>query len=39
MSEAQKKYKDNIERVGGIYIVARNLEDFWIEWMEKTKVK
>jgi hypothetical protein len=37
MSDAQKKYKENIERVGGVYIVARNLEDFWIEWTEKTK--
>jgi len=35
MSEAQRKYKENIERVGGVYIVARNLEDFWIELMEK----
>jgi len=39
MSDAQKKYKENIERVGGVYIVARNLEDFWIEWTEKTKQK
>jgi hypothetical protein len=27
-----------LEKVGGIYIVARNLEDFWIEFTEKTKV-
>jgi len=34
MSEAQRKYKENIERSGGNYIVARDLESFWIEWMK-----
>lgn len=35
MSDAQKKYQENIERSGGIYIVARTLESFWIEWEQK----
>lgn len=39
MSEAQRTYQRNLEKVGGIYIVARNLEDFWVEFIEKTKSK
>lgn len=31
MSEAQKKYKENIERAGGVYIIARDFDTFLTE--------
>lgn len=35
MSPAQIEYKQNIERGGGVYIIARTLEDFWQEWVQR----
>lgn len=32
MSQAQIKYKANVERAGGIYIIARNFDDFLTEF-------
>jgi hypothetical protein len=32
LSEAQKAYKDSIERAGGVYIVVRDLDTFY-EWL------
>lgn len=34
MSEAQKKYKKDFEDAGGVYIIAKNFEDFFIEFNE-----
>lgn len=34
-SPAQIEYQRNIERSGGVYIIARTLEDFWQEWQQK----
>jgi hypothetical protein len=33
-SEAQKRYQENIERAGGIYIIAKDFDTF-VEWYEK----
>jgi hypothetical protein len=30
-SEAQKKYQEMIERAGGVYIIAKNFDEF-VEW-------
>jgi hypothetical protein len=32
-SEAQKRYQENIERAGGIYIIAKDFDSF-VEWYE-----
>ena len=32
-SEAQKRYQEMIERAGGVYIIAKNFDDF-VEWYE-----
>ena len=33
-SEAQKKYQDDIERAGGVYLIARDFDSF-VEWFDK----
>lgn len=33
-SDAQKKYQKNIEAVGGIYMIAKNFDDFILEFRE-----
>jgi hypothetical protein len=32
MSQEQKKYKESIERAGGIYMIARNFDDWYNEY-------
>jgi len=32
-SEHQKQYQEDIERAGGVYLIARNMDEF-IEWYE-----
>lgn len=32
-SEAQKEYQENIERAGGVYIIAKDMDQF-IEWFD-----
>jgi hypothetical protein len=34
-SEDQKKYEHSINEAGGIYVIARNIDDF-IEWYDET---
>lgn len=34
MSPEQIKYKENIEAVGGVYLIAKNFDDFLIEFRE-----
>lgn len=33
-SPAQKKYQDDIERAGGVYLIARDFDSF-VEWFDK----
>jgi hypothetical protein len=32
-SEAQKKYQEDIERAGGVYLIARDFDSF-VEWFD-----
>jgi hypothetical protein len=34
-SEDQKKYEHSINEAGGIYVIARNIDDF-IQWYDET---